>query len=181
MHGKKWRIIRKSAAENSATSSFGADVLEDVATCDIGLATDDGIHQKYYRDSAGAVTDRDKLFNDLLEAFCDDYKKRSKEKRSMKKWFCGSILSVFAILLLSVIILPVILVWSGSFNTITFITSMAASVSGVISAVLALPKVIAEYLFDPKEDENFLELIKNMQEYNTLSHERLEHHTNSKS
>lgn len=50
------------------------------------------------------------------------------------------------------------------------------SVRESFAAFQILPKLIAEYLFDPKEDEKLLEIIKNMQDYNSHQHDNLNKH-----
>jgi hypothetical protein len=36
----------------------------------------------------------------------------------------------------------------------------------LVSAIIVLPKIIAEYLFNKEEDSNMMQIIKSMQEYN---------------
>lgn len=168
--------------ENSVSTD--SEIFESVSSdmpnseSNISVSVDAESWSKYCQDTASSVKNRDMLFNNLLDAFYSDYTGRAADKRIMKKIFCYLILCIFSLMLLSIILLPLILMRFNMLNTSTFIASMLSSFASIISAVLTLPQVIAKYLFDPQEDEKFLDLIKNMQEYNTLGHERLDHHNN---
>ena len=41
----------------------------------------------------------------------------------------------------------------------------------LVSAIIVLPKIIAEYLFNKEEDRNMTEIIKSMQNYNEKKHD----------
>ena len=168
-------------AQDDDSVSTTPEIFENISSeavllQDLSGAVNDEFWSVYRHDSAESVKIRDKHFNTLLENFCADYKNRADDKRIMKKWFCGVILAVFLLMLFSVIMLPLILVQYNALNTTTFIASMVTSLAGIISAILTLPQVIAEYLFDPQEDEKFLELIKSMQQYNDHRHAGLDSH-----
>ena len=48
----------------------------------------------------------------------------------------------------------------------TVITLGISSTAEVVSSIIVLPKIIAKYLFNKKEEDNKREIISNMQEYN---------------
>lgn len=130
----------------------------------------------YQRHAADAVNIRDEHFNALLKAFQSDYSSRSSDKRIMKRIFFGIASTLLVLMVISIFLLPVLLLVLELLSPVTYIVSIITSLASIITAFIILPEIIAKYLFDPKEDENFIELIKNMQEYNTRGHDRLDQH-----
>lgn len=50
-------------------------------------------------------------------------------------------------------------------NTIHIVSELVAATVALASALIVLPKIIAEYLFNTSDEKNMVEIIKNMQEY----------------
>lgn len=127
------------------------------------------ITRKYKIETTEQIKKRDEHFNSLLLSFTDDYKRRSKTKNILKIIFFAIILFVLGILILT----PIILIFVIPIDNIPSIIAIITSIVEAFVAFLVLPKLIAEYLFDPKEDEKLVELIKNMQDYNTHQHDNM--------
>lgn len=49
--------------------------------------------------------------------------------------------------------------------TIQIVSELVAAMVVLTSAIIVLPKIIAEYLFHASDEKNRVEIIKNMQEY----------------
>lgn len=49
---------------------------------------------------------------------------------------------------------------------VALITLTISSLAETLSAIIILPKIIAKYLFNKKEEENKIQIISNMQLYN---------------
>lgn len=80
-----------------------------------------------------------------------------------KKFFWGVIIIMFA-----VVLFPYIMIFSFRelITDATIITLSITSVAETMSAIIILPKIIAKYLFNKKEEENKIKLIEDMQMYN---------------
>ena len=55
----------------------------------------------------------------------------------------------------------------------TVITLGISSTAEVVSSIIVLPKIIAKYLFNKKEEDNKREIISNMQMYNHNKQKRM--------
>ena len=105
----------------------------------------------------------------MLLSFIDDYKRRSKTKNILKIIFFGIILFILLVLIAT----PIVLIFIIAIDNIPSIIAIITSIVEAFVAFLVLPKLIAQYLFDPKEDEKLVELIKHMQDYNTHQHDNM--------
>ncbi|MBQ2810004.1 MAG: hypothetical protein IJF11_03835 [Clostridia bacterium] len=105
---------------------------------------------------------RDKLYTVLLKKFFENYGKKSSHNKCYKFFFFITIMLTFvAIVGFSVYFMAMVALKETS--TYSDIPTIIGAVSGIISAIIVLPKIIAEYLFPVNEDENMLQLVKNMQ------------------
>lgn len=106
---------------------------------------------------------RDNLYSDLLEEYINAYKKKTKRNRKLKLAFFFIVVFTFCVIILGSVasLIIVSIVGQSIAATVSVITG---SVISIISAIIVLPKIIAEYLFPTDEEQNMNEMIKNMQE-----------------
>lgn len=114
------------------------------------------VHQSYIH--------MDDAFLEYLTNFNSNVKKQEKQKLELKKSFFYFIM----VYLGGVIFFPYVLVYT--FRTrvtdVTVISLSIASLAEILSAIIVLPKIIAKYLFNKKEDDNKIKIISDMQSYN---------------
>lgn len=67
-----------------------------------------------------------------------------------------------------IILFPFLLVimFRSRVTDVALITLSISSLAETLSAIIILPKIIAKYLFNKKEEENKIQIISNMQLYN---------------
>lgn len=67
-----------------------------------------------------------------------------------------------------IILFPFLLVimFRSRVTDVALITLSISSLTETLSAIIILPKIIAKYLFNKKEEENKIQIISNMQLYN---------------
>ena len=77
---------------------------------------------------------------------------------------------VFLILTIS----PILLIYhlSGSVSELTLIISFTGSIVELIIAIIKLPEIIAEYLFNKEEDKLYFDLINDLKDYHNSRNER---------
>ena len=117
----------------------------------------------------------DKLFRSFLEVYIDKYKKGQSEREKFKKGF----LVCSLILLFISVVSPIVFCYFLLFRDVEVISAVAAIVGlliEIISTIIVLPRTIAEYLFDKDENKQVIDIIKNMQTYNTEKHTHLSSH-----
>ena len=112
----------------------------------------------------------DSEFREFLSDFVDLQHYKERQKLHFKALFFWIIMLGFLVLFL----LPgVIILWAGKLSELTMAVALVSSLIELVSAIIILPKIIAEYLFNKEEDKNMMEIIKSMQEYNERKHEHI--------
>lgn len=81
-----------------------------------------------------------------------------------------------------IILFPFLLVimFRSRVTDVALITLSISSLAETLSAIIILPKIIAKYLFNKKEEENKIQIISNMQLYNKEKQYKSEGIYNSK-
>lgn len=118
-----------------------------------------------------------KNYSKLLDIYVDS----ANQNITMKKWFKIIFFIVTMCSLISVVVLffLTILYAFYSFNKfddlngvttqaiLSVVTIVVPAISSLIVAFIKIPEIIAQYLFNTKEDENMNLIIKNIQDYDT--------------
>ena len=113
----------------------------------------------------------DQEFKRFLHNFVNIEEKKEQQKLNLKDQFFWFIMIGFLALMLT----PLIIVIVGrNMSNASMIVSLITALIELVSAIIVLPKIIAEYLFNKEEDANMIQIIKNMQEYNEKKHEYIE-------
>lgn len=106
---------------------------------------------------------RDYLYSKLLANYIEAYDKKSQHNKVYKAIFFGVILFIFiGLIVTSVVIL--FLIARKSTTSVADVALVVSGIAGIISAIIALPKIIAEHLFPTNEDENMIDMVKSMQQ-----------------
>ncbi|HJA49181.1 MAG TPA: hypothetical protein H9790_07660 [Candidatus Agathobaculum intestinipullorum] len=157
-------------------SQFEAEVISNSAPDSIDKISDKTLLDElneFNKNNLRTINQRDTAFNDLLNAFIIDFKEKSGLKRSLKQDFYSQIMELLRICFA----IPIVIVLSyaafGSFSDTAFIIAAISSFVELIAAFIILPRIIAKYLFNTKEDSQLIKIIKSMQEYNDHRHNHL--------
>lgn len=116
-----------------------------------------------------------KSYSELLNIYVKSVEKNINTKNRLKWIFfiltMGSMLAVIAFFFVSMDYAFTIFSESKSLDSISYktILSMATilipTISSVIVALIKIPKIIAQYLFDTQEDQYMNSVVKNIQDY----------------
>ena len=109
---------------------------------------------------------RNVLYSNILYAYIEEHKSKNDAKKCYKFVFFAITMITFLALIIAPIIIIFIVTTKASDSGIDIVSSIAAiigSTTGIVSAVVVLPKIIAEHLFPTNEETHLIELIKNMQ------------------
>jgi len=118
-----------------------------------------------------------KNYSKLLDIYVDSAKQNIK----MKKWFkiIFFIVTMCSLIIVVILFLVTLLFAFKSFNKfdnlngitweaiLSVVTVVIPAISSLIIAFVKIPEIIAQYLFNTKEDENMSLIIKNIQDYDT--------------
>lgn len=127
------------------------------------------------------VLKHSKNYTKLLDIYVDS----ANQNITMKKWFK---IIFFIVTMCSLISVVVLFFWTllYAFNSfskfdnlngvtmeaiLSVITIVIPAISSLIVAFIKIPEIIAQYLFNTKEDENMNLIIKNIQDYDTAMFE----------
>lgn len=138
---------------------------------DVLQATDDSLKtNKNTFDMASkhkkAMIDHSKKYTDILRVFIKNSKGTLKQKLMFKCIFFYFSLASLGLITLLFIILSIILTTKNTNEVnISVLSTLGTTFVSLLSMYLIIPKIIAKYLFNRKEDENMTTIIKSIQKY----------------
>lgn len=107
--------------------------------------------------------ERNILYTVLLKSYIASYEEKDKEKRKYKKVFFYVAIGILCLIIIACLLLIGMVIGKEKGNYAD-IGAVAGSVVGIITALIAIPKVIAEHLFPVNEESNMIDMVKNMQD-----------------
>lgn len=158
-------LIEEEKQSNPNDISEASDLNNVDSEVDVDgiIATSNKSVKDLLKHEQGVFIETDKAFLEFLQNFVETQNDKEKQKVILKEQFFWIVMIGF----LSLLLTPMILVISlKSLNQITAIVSMVTVFFELVSAIIVLPKIIAKYLFNKKEDEKLLQIIESMQQYN---------------
>lgn len=165
--------IEGDIEEESGSSSSGSD---NTTTADdtnmlrtVKMQFDD---EREYRE-------RDKLYSVLLNNYIDIYVENSKAKRKYKSCFFWMVSAAFIIIIICSSV-TICRIMEMDASTAQVAAVAIGSFGSIISALVVIPKIIAEHLFPKNDETHMIDMVKNMQindskirEYNHKENEKL--------
>ncbi len=118
------------------------------------------------RDNDPEYDRRNRLYTVLLDHYIKSYQSNSRNKRRYKFFFFLIINALFA-LIIGGSVLGIVIVALKDTVALTDMGVIFGAVSGILSAIIVIPKIIAEHLFPKDEDGNMIDMVKNMQQNDT--------------
>jgi hypothetical protein len=105
---------------------------------------------------------RNALYTELLDRYIGDYAFKVVSKRRYKTVFFVATMVMFFMLVIAPIAAILVVALNGQ-GSISDVSVVIGSVAGIISAIIVLPKIIAEYLFPVDEETHLIEIVRTMQ------------------
>lgn len=105
---------------------------------------------------------RDASYTKLLNDYIEVYREKTKWKKWYKLVFFSIAMLTFLGLIVGAMVLFIIIAGKEK-STVADIALIVGAVAGVLSAIIILPRIIAEHLFPTNEDEHMIDMVKNMQ------------------
>lgn len=116
-----------------------------------------------YREQDEEYNSRNRLYTELLGKYIAIYEKKERAKTVYKGiFFAVTILLFFGIeacCLIGIVYLSIR--GNSNWENVGLIIGNAA---GIVSTLIILPKIIAEHLFPTNEENNMIDMVKNMQD-----------------
>ena len=102
----------------------------------------------------------------LLETLTDTIellKNRETQKSNFKKWFFIVIMTVFSALCISPFL--ILFFFRNIITNQSLIVTIIGTLTEILTAIIVLPKIIANYLFNLNEDKEYFNLISDLKKY----------------
>lgn len=106
---------------------------------------------------------RNSLYSDLLSNYIQVYRKKEKAKSVYKGIFFSVTMLLFCCVVAICLYGMYTLSTQGGGN-LANVGIAIANIAGIVSALIVLPKIIAEHLFPVNEESNMIDMVKNMQD-----------------
>ena len=106
---------------------------------------------------------RNRFYTELLSTYIKSYISISGYKKWYKLAFFIIVMLVFVFIVVFCVI-GIVHISLKENTTVADFGVLFSSIAGILSALLVLPKVIAEHLFPKDEDANMIDMVKNMQQ-----------------
>lgn len=104
---------------------------------------------------------RDITYTTLLDHFVKSHKDKTKANGIYKAIFFSITMGTYISLIFGAIFIIRLVAIKQSTN-ISDIVVILGEVASVLSAVIVLPKIIAQYLFPPNEDSSMIQIVKSL-------------------
>ena len=128
----------------------------------IKLSDDNLVNQSNIDDEIFQYKQRDKLYTKLLQEYLNSYKSKMQCKQKMKTIFFYITIGAFILIIGLFLFVLGKASWEGLSSNADIVTVLG-SVAGVLSALIAIPKIIAVHLFPTDEETSHVLMIRNMQ------------------
>ena len=113
------------------------------------------------KDDTPTYEEREQTYTDITADFEFNYSKTHNQKRRLKETFFWFIMILYtAIILVSLACIVTSLIIGGKHTDIVI-----GSVASIITSVISIPIIIANYLFPTGEDRDMTTMISKMQDY----------------
>lgn len=109
------------------------------------------------------LSNHNNLYSNLLEVYVKNAELSLLNKRRFKSIFfytCIILISLTFVALIAAIIVSLF-----KRNSPQIIVTLLTTGASFIASFIAIPNIIAEYLFNTSDESNFTDIIKNMQDY----------------
>ncbi|SDA73152.1 hypothetical protein SAMN02910275_02450 [Butyrivibrio sp. INlla18] len=107
----------------------------------------------------------DEKFIEYLDVFTNAMKKSEEAKTSLKKHFFWVIMGILMLIVISLCFVCIVAVIKGV-NDPKTVVAIGGMLIESAAAIWVLPKIIAKYLFNKKEEKHRMKIIQSMQDYN---------------
>ncbi len=170
-----------SFSEDSVKSAFIKDI-ESVSSSDqpfykpFDYLTTEESARKMIEQDIEQLDSRNEKYTHLLEEFISDYQARKETNRKFKSRFFYVFIGAFVLIVLATILYIIITIVNMRYINIAVVSGLVAACSTLITAIIAIPQIIAKYLFSIEEDKFMADIIRSMLTQDDKIRSTLNHH-----
>lgn len=116
------------------------------------------------KDILNQSLNNDIILGELLQHYSNSFNEKQEQKRKLKGRFFYWIMILLSVVTVGCFALPICAIFLD-LNMATIIVSASASVVELSIALLKLPTIVAEYLFDKEEDKAMAQFVSDTHDY----------------
>lgn len=135
---------------------------------------DENIERTIIENDKESLNKRNKQYNEILDAYSHHIKNSLEFKKRNRELTFKIFIWVFIVVVLSIFLLIVGVCWYGDFEDIGTISLIITSLITLITSLIVIPTKLTEFIYNPNEDTQIGEIIKNLQEYDKSLRDHLE-------
>lgn len=121
-------------------------------------------------------------YDTILRNYSTHVAKTLKHKRVMKiAFFCLSVFAMLVCVVLIIICVCLLLfnITKENFDVFDYVTPTITAITSFLTIYIIIPKIIAKYLFNSKEDKAMRKIISSIQDYDKYVRDSLHKNNNS--
>ena len=96
----------------------------------------------------------------MLQNYVENYKTRNNHNNDFRNEYFRVTIMILVTLTVGVLLAMFLLLWCEKISDVAAVAGLISSIAAILSGVIILPKIIAEYLFSTNEDTINAEIIK---------------------
>ena len=135
---------------------------------------DENIERTIIENDKESLNQRNKQYNEILDSYSNHIKNTLDFKQRNRDLTFKIFIWTFIIVILSIFLLIVGVCWYGNFKDIRIISLIITSLLTLITSLIVIPTKITEFIYNPNEDTQIGEIIKNLQDYDKALRDHIE-------
>lgn len=148
-------------------------VLDNDINTNIVELNDENIVEDFEEQDKNALKSRNKHYNNLLNYYVNHIDKSLDFKQKNRNIVFKLFIWAFVVILLTISCLIFGILWYGEMSKIQTVSVIITSLITLITTLFIIPTKISEFIYNPNEDTQIGEVIKNLQEYDKSLRENL--------
>lgn len=142
------------------------DLFEEDADTDTVISESENLF-KEAKEAYNKVDDKLLIF---IDNFVINQDNAAKQKQKLKNIFFWFTMIGFGLIILTPIICLIFLITARVEDYYIIFGAIVASLLEVLTTIIILPKIVAEYLFNKKEEKSNIKIVELMQKYSEMIH-----------
>lgn len=148
-------------------------VLDNDINTNIVELNDENIVEDFEEQDKSALKSRNEHYNNLLNHYVNHIDKSLDFKQKNRNIVFKLFIWAFVVIILTISCLIFGILWYGEMSKIQSVSVIITSLVTLITTLFIIPTKISEFIYNPNEDTQIGEVIKNLQEYDKSLRENL--------
>lgn len=126
--------------------------------------------ENLFKEAKNAYNKVDDKLLDFIGNFVVNQDNAAKQKKKLKDVFFWFTMISFVVIILTPIFCLIVLMLADVYEYYIVFGAITASIVEVLTTIIVLPKIVAEYLFNKEEENANIKIVELMQKYSEMIH-----------